>query len=227
MSSPLGSKSFFFILFLLFNYMHLINGFTLSPKFTVVIRNNLPNNSEKLSYRIQSGENDFGLRTLNVNEEFSFRFKWNYFGTTEFYCHFYWGSKYQIFDVFNNTSPCAHNYKNGLCLWVVKDSGFYLAADNPNPSPEDLHKRADWKSNMFNYKYYYLNENFNYLDMQRIYFCILISVTLIEGFAFPVRQLKLWWMKMNSKGHFPRLILHLVILIIGHPPSFVKINRSC
>ncbi|KAK4339547.1 hypothetical protein RND71_041009 [Anisodus tanguticus] len=52
----------------------------------------------------------------------------------------------QVFDVFNNELPCAVNYEDGLCLWVVKESGFYLAVNNLNPSPEDLHIKIQ-KSN--------------------------------------------------------------------------------
>ncbi|XP_059310636.1 S-protein homolog 5-like [Lycium ferocissimum] len=147
MSSPCESKYLFFILFLLFNYIHLINGFSFNPKFTVVIRNNLPENSDKLEFRVQSGDDDFGLRPLDVNKEFNFSFHWSTWGDTLFFSHFYWGSKQQILDVFNKDLPCAFKYEHGLCLWVVKESGFYLAVNTLNPSPQDLHNKGGWESN--------------------------------------------------------------------------------
>lgn len=89
MSSPHDSKFLFSMFFLLsMNYIHLTNGINFNPKVTVVIRNNLPNNSGKLKYHVQSRDDDFGLHSLNVTEEFSFSFHENYMGTTLFYSHF-------------------------------------------------------------------------------------------------------------------------------------------
>lgn len=101
--------------------------------FHVVVANRLPTEPPNpLVVHCQSKDDDIGIKTLHVNEQFQFRFKWGF--RTLFFCHYWWGDKQAVFDVFNRT--LAHKYCNnklipGLggdtCYWETRLDGFYLA----------------------------------------------------------------------------------------------------
>ncbi|WMV20525.1 hypothetical protein MTR67_013910 [Solanum verrucosum] len=68
----------------------------------------------------------------------------NVLKTTRFYCHYSWGSKKQLFDVFNRYQSYECGKINGNdyeCFWKVQDDGFYFGGHN---SPESYSKKYDW-----------------------------------------------------------------------------------
>lgn len=99
---------------------------------TVHVINALQNNDIPLSFRCQSKDDDLGLQSPNVGDDFHFFFHWPAFGSTRFYCHFYWGSKQLFFDLINEhiSNDCGRTdiFKNEYeCFWKVQDDGFYFA----------------------------------------------------------------------------------------------------
>lgn len=100
----------------------------------VHIRSDLPNNSQPLFLRCQSGDTDFGMHKLYVGEEFYWKFRLHAFGRTLYFCHFYWGQKQRIFNVFDKHSVlslCVVPLSQDLvCIWKVREEAFYVSHDN-------------------------------------------------------------------------------------------------
>ncbi|KAK4734529.1 hypothetical protein R3W88_008790 [Solanum pinnatisectum] len=118
----------------------------LTAGFTVHIINALSNNDVLFSVQCESKDDDLGLKTPKVGDDYNFSFRGNVLGTTRFYCHYSWGSKKQFFDVFNSqmyqSRECGRISGNDYeCFWKVQDDGFYFAAHN---SPESYTKKYDW-----------------------------------------------------------------------------------
>ncbi|KAH7844030.1 hypothetical protein Vadar_023511 [Vaccinium darrowii] len=100
-----------------------------AARYGIHITSRVPNKPSPLRVRCQSKDDDFGMHTLYEGQEF----KW-YFNrglTTLYFCHFYWGSKDKVFDVFNVTTTddgyCNRTYGDAIeCLWEARPDGFYV-----------------------------------------------------------------------------------------------------
>ncbi|CAI0463186.1 unnamed protein product [Linum tenue] len=89
-------------------------------KTTVVVRNELEGERE-LRLHCKSEEYDLGLQVLRPHHSFSWKFRQNFFRTTQFYCSMEWGEeKVHRFDIYiyrRDYSRCEN------CLWIVKQNG--------------------------------------------------------------------------------------------------------
>lgn len=108
------------------------------------IISDIPNN-QPLPLRLQckSKDNNLGMHSLIRGEELAWHFGYSFFSHTFFFCHFYWGSKSQVFDVFNKRT-ISHEClpatsRDYSCYWLVKPDGFYRSNNNTN-----WKKRYDW-----------------------------------------------------------------------------------
>ncbi|PSS35712.1 Pumilio like [Actinidia chinensis var. chinensis] len=116
------------------NHVPNISGSLWDATNTVHIISRVPNNPTPLQVRCQSRDNDFGMHTLYNGQEFHWAFTENFFGTTLYFCHFYWGSEDKSFAVYDtrlshHCPPLAEsNYSN--CYWEARPDGFYLSGDN-------------------------------------------------------------------------------------------------
>ncbi|XP_058195262.1 S-protein homolog 5-like [Rhododendron vialii] len=91
----------------------------------------VPNNLMPLRAHCQSKDDDLGMHMLNNGQSFNRRFTINFWGTTLFFCHFYWGSHNTSFDVFNATIADRNwDFPRYDCYWVARPDGFYLSKDN-------------------------------------------------------------------------------------------------
>lgn len=67
---------------------------------------------------------------------------------TLFFCHFWWGTKDNVFDVFNDPENCIHEGQvpdySKTCVWVVKSDGFYLAYYDEKNGTLIKSKTYDW-----------------------------------------------------------------------------------
>ncbi|XAR48894.1 hypothetical protein NMG60_11031874, partial [Bertholletia excelsa] len=105
----------------------------------VHVINRLPS---QLKIHCRSKDNDLGERALNKDQEFSWKFKTNIFGTTLYWCNFTWGAKFTSFDVFNKTVKpgCQDNIGIKMhCYWEVRSDGFYFSRNN-----KDYQKACGW-----------------------------------------------------------------------------------
>ncbi|KAF7132423.1 hypothetical protein RHSIM_Rhsim09G0055400 [Rhododendron simsii] len=79
---------------------HLV--YATSGQITIHVISNVPDKpTGHLQVHCKSGDDDLKMRTLNDGGEFNWTFFDNIIQTTLFFCHFYWGSKDRVFDVFN------------------------------------------------------------------------------------------------------------------------------
>lgn len=116
-----------------------------SAGLRIDISNGLPDNSNLLAVHCRSKDDDLGNHTLRVNQNFSWRFVPNFIPNTLFFCHFWWGQKSKVFDVYNQKKmgcECEHNgptYSN-TCFWQARADGFYYSKFTP-PAWE---KKSGW-----------------------------------------------------------------------------------
>lgn len=127
----MAMKTFLSLLILSIIFLHKIDGAPSQKalkNYEVYIFDLLPKANSKLITHCFSGNDDFGNHTLTLNQQQSWRFKSNLFGTTLYSCHFWWGSKQRAFDIFStkNASACETAAGN-VCGWTVREDGFYFA----------------------------------------------------------------------------------------------------
>ncbi|KAJ9541054.1 hypothetical protein OSB04_027560 [Centaurea solstitialis] len=97
------------------------------PGFVLSIQNGIPDSTIKVHCKAK--DTDIGEHYLSYNQEFHWRFCETYFHHTLYFCHFYWGSQEQVFDVFNTTMMYTCNKDKGdnnPCDWLVQSDGFYF-----------------------------------------------------------------------------------------------------
>ncbi|KAK6144762.1 hypothetical protein DH2020_021582 [Rehmannia glutinosa] len=105
--------------------------------FSIYVINNLPPNTEPLRLHCASKDNDLGIQTLRINQEFEFEFCLVPF-ITLFFCRFQWGLLDKGFDVFDAKHiPCTHH----KCYWSARTDGIYFLQDN---NPNNFVKKIDW-----------------------------------------------------------------------------------
>lgn len=69
----------------------------------VQITNNLAKNSPTFGLHCKSKDNDLGYHTLGLNQSYAWNFHENFWGTTLFWCNFWWGNNKHIgYTVFDN-----------------------------------------------------------------------------------------------------------------------------
>ena len=86
---------------------------------TVAITNSLGNGTELIVHCKQKGE-DLGAHTLGANEQYTFSFKTNFFGTNLYFCTFHWPGKCHWFDIFDMSRD--HDQCN-FCGWLIMPDG--------------------------------------------------------------------------------------------------------
>ncbi|KAI5651141.1 hypothetical protein M9H77_37146 [Catharanthus roseus] len=102
-----------------------------SQAYRVEIRNSLPNNTKTpLVFRCQSKDDDLGYHSLTPGGEYYWDFDLNFFMSTLFFCHFYWGPKDSVFDVFTwklAKKNCDSSwFFLNKCVWFVTEDGFSI-----------------------------------------------------------------------------------------------------
>ena len=105
----------------------------------VRIVNLLPKNSKPLRLHCAAGDDDLGFHNIIVGQEFKWNFCPNIFGTTLYFCHFWWDTKQIAFDVYKSEDP---NITKSFNVFAMKSDGIYLAHDN---SESSLKKYISWR----------------------------------------------------------------------------------
>lgn len=108
------------------------------PKVTYYVVNDIP---EAVDVHCASGDDDIGYHNLQPNQFIHWSFRENFWGTTLFFCHFWWGSKDRAFDVYPVPDDIAESQKY-ITVWVVKKDGFYVGHDQV--PPDSLRKIYSW-----------------------------------------------------------------------------------
>lgn len=99
----------------------------MEPGYIVQIQNLIPNSN--ITVHCKSKDNDIGEKWLTYNNEFHFKFCEKHLQGTLFFCHWYWDSKEEVNDVFNDTMMYECNYDKGdnnPCYWGAMTDGVYF-----------------------------------------------------------------------------------------------------
>ena len=124
----ISTHSLLLIPFLLLFFSRVSEGNVLD-KIVVNIRDGL-DQKMNLTLRCQSKQDDLGIQQLAYDQVFTFRFRSNYWNTTQFYCWFKWaGSGIHWYDIYKPGSTCL------VCDARITNGGpcFY----NPNTTHYD------------------------------------------------------------------------------------------
>lgn len=119
----------FFILFNIFEFSHAVPLYKYQVK---IFDNILPKTSAALTLHCASKDDDFGNRSLTSGQDLHWRFKSNFWGTTRFFCHFWWQNKQNGFDVFYDgwsefcDDPYGSIHDLNTCYWEIRADGFYF-----------------------------------------------------------------------------------------------------
>jgi hypothetical protein len=82
----------------------------------------------------QSRDNDLMQHDITAGEDFAFSFNENIWGTTEFWCNFWWGNKSQEFTVWKGSDiRGTHKQICAQCMYYVRPDGFYVGQRNGPP----------------------------------------------------------------------------------------------
>nr|GMD74106.1 trinucleotide repeat-containing gene 18 protein-like [Ipomoea batatas] len=92
----------------------------------IYIYNQLPQVSDIFKLHCFSKDDDLGYHDISrANSPFTWTFVDNFWGTTLFACHFWWGSKDRAFEVYGGQiRPEIDTYK---LHYYVRSDGFYLS----------------------------------------------------------------------------------------------------
>ncbi|XP_058194861.1 S-protein homolog 5-like [Rhododendron vialii] len=104
-----------------------------SPRRSSQPASRVPDKPTPLNLRCQSKDDDIGYHTLHTGQDLRWSFNRNFWGTTLFFCHFYWGSKTRVFNVYDssiNYDYCLMTSKgHRTCYWEVRPDGFYVSGN--------------------------------------------------------------------------------------------------
>ncbi|XP_060212229.1 uncharacterized protein LOC132639850 [Lycium barbarum] len=108
----------------------------------------LGSGSPQLKLHCASKDDDFGIHFLSNTQDFRWSFCEHEFRRTMYFCHFWWGSKENSFEVFNDEFRCVHkadipSAHKSECVWVVRPDGFYLGYHQKNGNLWTF-KHHDW-----------------------------------------------------------------------------------
>ncbi|PQM33884.1 uncharacterized protein Pyn_08939 [Prunus yedoensis var. nudiflora] len=86
-------------------------------------------------------DDDFGLRSLPPNGEYEWGFRVNFWGSTLYFCNFWYLDNHGVFDVSRDTIDFLYECGGAHCIWKAKEDGIYLFHI---PTKEDK-KLHDWE----------------------------------------------------------------------------------
>ncbi|KAK9755540.1 hypothetical protein RND81_01G032800 [Saponaria officinalis] len=115
-------------------------------RHTVHVINDIDDDSRPLIVHCKSGNDDLGEHSLRKGEEYIWTFHINFFGTTLFFCRFYWDDeKNRLFDSFKiqETQTCDTFERGGHYYWAAKSDGIYFSCRG-----SAYRKRCEWDQNI-------------------------------------------------------------------------------
>ncbi|KAK9690047.1 hypothetical protein RND81_09G100900 [Saponaria officinalis] len=114
-----------------------IGGVSTLEYYEVHISNGLGPGQPPVRLRCQSKSDDFGTRILQRGQTMNWGFAVNFWGTTLYFCHFYWKDQQISFDVFRAEDE--NNLSRRETYWDVREDGFYHRRNH-----EDWVRKHGW-----------------------------------------------------------------------------------
>ncbi|XP_074347117.1 S-protein homolog 21-like [Apium graveolens] len=99
---------------------------TCSAELTVAIFNTLPANAPPLDLHCKSGDDDLGPQTLGLSQMYTWKFYTNFWGTTLFWCNFWWDGKHAGFHVYDSTMMPYEVHGLLHFVYEARPDGFYF-----------------------------------------------------------------------------------------------------
>lgn len=99
---------------------------TCFSRLHVDIANRLPQNAAPLQLHCRSKDDDMGYHNLSVNQIYSWKFRMNFWGSTLFYCDFWWGEKHAAFKVFDIDIQVEVKDNVNVFAYEARSDGFYF-----------------------------------------------------------------------------------------------------
>ncbi|KAG0605844.1 hypothetical protein M758_9G092400 [Ceratodon purpureus] len=100
---------------------------------------------DPISVHCKSGDTDLGQHTVFMHQTFGFGFYPNFGGTTQFWCTFNWGSKWQSFTVWKDIGPFPGEKSRkrpcDQCVYMVRADAFWRSEGPGGPFTQI----AQWK----------------------------------------------------------------------------------
>ena len=93
-------------------------------KFVRIV--NQLDNGHVLNFRCQSKNDDLGVHSLAVNQQYEFHFRINVWGTTLFFCHLWYLDRSVRFDAFKADQEWFAECDGDHCIWNARESGIFL-----------------------------------------------------------------------------------------------------
>ncbi|KAK9006014.1 hypothetical protein V6N11_035068 [Hibiscus sabdariffa] len=94
-------------------------------KYHVHVANGFSNNNQ-LTIHCASKDDDLGEHVLQVSQEWSWSFRENFWGTTQFWCNMNGEGHSKTVDVFVMEWGFLDTCGDKECFWSVRDDGIYL-----------------------------------------------------------------------------------------------------
>ncbi|KAK1395379.1 S-protein-like [Heracleum sosnowskyi] len=94
----------------------------------VAIFNTLPGNTPPLGLHCKSGDDDLGHQSLGVGGMYTWSFLPNFWGTTLFWCNFWWDGKHAGFHVYDINYIPDVVYGVSNFVYEARLDGFYFYA---------------------------------------------------------------------------------------------------
>lgn len=114
-------RRFLFSLVLLGAILRVSHGAgTVEKRVDLRITNDL-GTGENLSHHCKSRDDDLGAHVLAPNQFSEFRFRPNFWGTTLYFCRFWWGRESHWFDIYVQKRDAGRC--NSKCWWMVGPNG--------------------------------------------------------------------------------------------------------
>ncbi|XP_062104464.1 S-protein homolog 24-like [Humulus lupulus] len=104
-------------------------------KTTVQIFNNLDNQNQ-LTVHCKSADDDLGAHVVANNQDYEFKFRINFAGTTLYFCGLTWvggTGSYDIFRASRDSFRCASK-----CVWRAHNDGIYGFKEGSNQTTADI-----------------------------------------------------------------------------------------
>ncbi|XP_062104453.1 S-protein homolog 6-like [Humulus lupulus] len=104
-------------------------------KTTVQIFNNLDNQNQ-LTVHCKSADDDLGAHVVANNQDYEFKFRINFTGTTLYFCGLTWVGGTGLYDIFKasrDSFRCASK-----CVWRAHNDGIYGFKEGSNQTTADI-----------------------------------------------------------------------------------------
>ncbi|XP_057773801.1 S-protein homolog 29-like [Salvia miltiorrhiza] len=101
------------------------SGIGIFQSYEVHMINNIVNSTDELLVSCKSADDDLGEHFLDNGDDWSWKFRVNFFRSTLFFCHLQWGDLRKRFNAFDTDNISYQCEETSTCFWsylIVKNN---------------------------------------------------------------------------------------------------------